>query len=324
MTRPRIVCLPDFFVDHLVALPELDDALKEVRAVHNRGGGNLQRPQRLVPGGNAANSARALARLGADVHLVARTAPLGLELLRRTLGRDGVRLDRVRDDGTLSLTSALEFGLERRNVMLSDAGALAAYGPHDLTPDDLDLIAGADAVLIGNWSQMRQHGTALHERVLEAARRGRALTYVDTGDPSQRGPDIPAFLERVARNPRLDVLALNENELRHYAGAGEVLDAGADLARHLSATLDLHTAEVAATWGPAGHAVAATHAITPLRTTGAGDTWNAGNLLGHVLRWDPAQRVRFANAAAALYLTNPDGAPPQRGEVDAFLRTPPR
>jgi ribokinase/sulfofructose kinase len=61
--------------------------------------------------------------------------------------------------------------------------------------------------------------------------------------------------------------------------------------------------------------------VKPVDTTGAGDTFNAA-FLAATLRNEPlAQRLRFANAAAALSVTGmgPRGFLPTRAEVETFL-----
>ncbi|MHB8605471.1 MAG: hypothetical protein ACYDCK_09465, partial [Thermoplasmatota archaeon] len=89
----HVVCLPDFYLDHFVELPRWDDAVAAMRGVFERGGGNVQNvPQRFAAGGNAANTALALARLGVHAHLVARTSAFGALVLRDTLGAAGVDL----------------------------------------------------------------------------------------------------------------------------------------------------------------------------------------------------------------------------------------
>lgn len=323
---PHVVAMPDFFLDHFVPMPPFPSAVEAMTAIHARGGGNLHGGgQSIQAGGNAANTAHALARLGVRVHLVARTSPFGLAYLRETLGRAGVDLQQIRSDGRLASTVALEFQPGPRNVMLSDAGSVAEYGPADLDDNVRTLIEGADAVLLANWSQTHRFGTELAEAVLKEARRGRALTYVDTGDPASRRADIPDFLSRIASSPSLDVFAMNESELRIFgdgdvAGEEAILATGARLAKRMSATLDVHTAEFAATWGPRGDARVATRRIRPLRATGAGDAWNAGNLLGYALGLTPGERLDVANAVAGLYLAAAHGLPPTLSEVVRALR----
>lgn len=326
----HVVTLPDFFLDHFVRVPRWEQAMPLWKAVHGQGGGNIPTPhQSFQPGGNAANTALALARLGVQTHLVCRTSEFGLAYLTQTLGRHGVDLKHVRGDGELSVTTALEFQEERpANVMLSDAGSLAQYGPESLDANDWTLLDAADLVLVANWSQNRR-GTPLVEAVAKSGRRANTRTMLDTGDPSHRKEALPELRERVLPNPDLDIYALNENELRQLTGKSlaegrEEQDAARALAqRRPEGWLDLHTARFAASYGPAGDAVVATFQVRPVRVTGAGDSWNAGNILGHLAGLDPAGRLMLANAVAGLYVSGPEAVAPTLADVIRFLETEP-
>ncbi len=326
----HVVTLPDFFLDHFVRVPAWDRAVPLWKGVHAQGGGNVPTPhQHFQAGGNAANTALALARLGVGTHLVTRTSEFGRSVLEGSLGRAGVDLKHVRADGQLSVTTALEFQEERpANVMLSDAGSLAEYGPEQLDANDWTLLEAADLVLVANWSQNRR-GTALLEAVAEACRRAGTLVMLDTGDPSHRREEIAQVRDRLLPLKELDVLAMNENELRQIAGKAlaegeeERAAAGALSAQRGGGTLDLHTARFAATWGPMGSAVVPTFRVTPLRVTGAGDAWNAGNALGHLAELEPEERLMLANAVAGLYVSGPEALAPTLADVARFLASRP-
>ena len=255
----HVVTLPDFFLDHFVTLPAWSTVVPEWQAIHARGGGNILTPgQHFQPGGNAANTALGLARLGVRTHLVTRTSAFGKSYLEHTLGRHGVDMRHVRADGQLSVTTALEFHEARpSNVMLSDSGSVAQFGPDSLDANDWTLLEAADLVLIANWSQNRS-GTALVEAVARAARKAGRRSMLDTGDPSSRHGDLHELHERLIPLAELDIYALNENELRQVAGRAladgrEEVEAARALARKRpDATLDLHTARMAATFSPEG------------------------------------------------------------------------
>ena len=327
----HVVTLPDFFLDHFLTLPSWAETLPRWQGVHERGGGNVPTPgQHFQPGGNAANTALALARLGVRTHLVTRTSPFGKVYLENTLGRHGVDLRHVRGDGQLSVTTALEFHEGRpANVMLSDPGSVAQFGPEWLDANDWTLLEGADLVLVANWSQNKL-GTALIEAIARTARKHDTLSMVDTGDPSARAADLPELLARVVALPELDVFALNENELRQLSGralreGAEELEAARALrATRGSGALDLHTARFAATFTPKGEAVVPTFRVEPLRVTGAGDAWNAGNIVGHVARLAPADRLALANAVAGLYISGKEAIAPTLADVVRFFESEPK
>lgn len=324
----HVVALPDFFLDHFIALPAIDRVLPELSRVHAQAGGNLPgHAQRMAPGGNAANSALALARLGVKSHLITKTSPFGALYLRETLGRAGVDLARVKPTGDLAMTAALEFETDAgtpRNVMLNWPGSAASFTPDDLDGNDWTLIEASDLVLVANWTLNRHGGTALAREVFRVARKSGTLTAFDTGDPSSRPNDIAEAVDRLVRSKDLDFVGVNENELRHYAGRDAGVDEARAFSRTLSATLDYHTASVTASFGTKGEAVVPTFDVPCLRVTGAGDAWNAGNLLGHLAALEPGERLTLANAVAALYISSPTAEHPTLADVVRFLASSPR
>ena len=53
--------------------------------------------------------------------------------------------------------------------------------------------------------------------------------------------------------------------------------------------------------------------------TGAGDSWNAADILGHLAGFDPLERLVFSNAYASLYIRNPYAEPGGIEEVFELL-----
>jgi sugar/nucleoside kinase (ribokinase family) len=60
--------------------------------------------------------------------------------------------------------------------------------------------------------------------------------------------------------------------------------------------------------------------VKTLRVTGAGDAWNAGNILADAHHLSDECRLTFANAVAACYLANPNGVHPSREQVMNFIK----
>jgi ribokinase len=324
--RFEVACLPDFFVDIVVPLAPWPQAKEQMGAIAERGGGNLAtQPQRISQGGNAANAALALARLGVRSRLIAPTNALGAALAHQFLEPHGVDLSRLRRDQQLSSTVALECGPERRNVMLSHPGSVLDYGPERLDDRDWAVLKDSDAVLVGNWA-LNRSGTSLASRVLQEAARQGALTFFDSGDPSGRAGEVPQLFEAVLRSPFLKVLGSNENELRYFAqAAGDMrstglLDRARSVKREVTAVLDVHTRDLSLSLRtPNDVAEAKPPAIEGRRATGAGDAWNAGNLLGHLLELPAEERLTLGNAVATLYVTAPDPLHPTLEQVASFL-----
>jgi sugar/nucleoside kinase (ribokinase family) len=56
-----------------------------------------------------------------------------------------------------------------------------------------------------------------------------------------------------------------------------------------------------------------------LRATGAGDAWNAGNILGETYDLSDGARLTLANAVAAYYVSDPSGTHATREKLSKFL-----
>ena len=323
LRRKTIAVLPDLYVDALATLPAWSETREQLSAIAERGGGNLPvGPIEVKLGGNAANLAIALARLGARTTLIAETDVIGRLLLERAaagtaLDTEGVRIGR---HGSTTL------GLEclGANVMLSHAGPLTDFGPERLTKADWSRLAEADAVAIVNWSQNRR-GTALVQAVTKRLAPSGTFIYFDSGDPRHRIADARALFKGRPWWGSVGAIAMNENELGAFTGrtlaAGDLAAAASRLAGEVGTRIDLHTRTSATTVVPGGAAVTVKGLRgRPRRLTGAGDAWNAGNLAGHVMGWADRDRLRLAHKVATLYVTGASGLPPTARQADGAIR----
>lgn len=319
---PRIVCLPDLFLDHFVEVPSWEEADERVRSAVDRGGGNLlDTPQSVHPGGNAANAAWALARLGAEVEMVGVTSE-GLEaLFERTLGRDGVDLSLVDASGRPSLTTILSVGEPPANAMMNEPGSLAGYRPERIDDAERESIARADAMLVANWASMREHGTDVVRAAVEEAEHAGTLAYVDAADPTERSPEDRLGLLEALAEARPTAWAMNGHEAGAFADAAELDEAGQVLADRTGASVDVHTHERAMSFHGSARSEAPAFEVEEVhRTTGAGDAFNAGNLLGHVLDLEPKDRLALAHAVAGCYVSRRRRRPPTAADVAAFAK----
>ena len=306
--------MPDFFLDIIVGLSprSLEGFCAEVAGVVSRGGGNIIVTNRLVRGGNAANTASALAALGVEVRLAATVDELGYAVLAKSL--KGV--DVVPIWGEQPITVALE--LPGANVMLSNPGRLSCVGPSDVEALVEDRY---DAVAVLNWAQNRC-GTELAFHVF--SRVGGAIRYLDPSDPTIAMDRLPSLVD-LLRSGLVDVLSINENEAlriaEHLGFQGDRPDKAAEhIYRQVNVrVVDLHTSTFSFSM-PSG-AYAPTHAIEPKLLTGAGDSWNAGNLYGHMAGMPPERRLALANAVAGYYITR--GVHGALADVENFMSSTP-
>jgi sugar/nucleoside kinase (ribokinase family) len=328
--RFSVVVMPDFFLDRLVTYEgDVKHFSKAIAEVAKRKGGNIHGIKQLeLRGGNAANTAAALAALGAQVHPIINTSPLGLHLLKFYLEPFEVDLSHVKTSGRISLTTAIELNHEGEtvNVMMGDLGSLSEFNLDNLTPKDFQVLEEADYACVFNWSGTRRLGTKLAEGVFSYVRKeGKGKTYYDTGDPSPKKEEVPELVEKVLLGNLIDIFSVNENEAICYASRFDkrisslrkvmkldelAKECARILAKNLSARVDLHTTTFAGSFAKGSEVMVPAFKISVLRATGAGDAWNAGNILGDALGLPDSRRLTLANAVAAYYISSPAGEHP--------------
>jgi sugar/nucleoside kinase (ribokinase family) len=334
-----VAVMPDFFLDRLVVYKGgVEDLSKTLTEVAGRKGGGVHGIRQLeLRGGNASNTASALAALGVKVHPIIHTSALGFHLLKFYLEPLGVDLSRVKAQGELAITTALEvdYGSERANIMMSDLGSLPDFGPEDLTAHDRELLQKVDYVCVFNWASTRRWGTELAEKVFGFAKsEGRGKTYYDTSDPLPNKEAIPKLVKHVLSGSLIDILSVNENEAFCYASQldGKIVhtrkllrpddsakECARTLAKNLSARIDIHTTTMAGSFQGESEIIVPTFRVPVLRVTGAGDAWNAGNIFGDALNLSTQGRLALANAIAAYYISNPAGEHPTLSKLVDFI-----
>jgi ribokinase len=333
--------MPDFFLDRIVNLQwNLAEFSGSVGEVAKRKGGSIDGIHQIdMKGGNAVNTASALTSLGASVTPILCTSEYGLQLLRYHFKDTAMDYSHIKTKGKASITTALEFmgQNEKINVMLRDVGALEDFSPSDLNESDYKLIENADYVCLFNWAGTKRHGTALAKAVFEKTKlNGRGKTYFDTADPNPNQQGIPLFVEKVLKTTQVDILSLNENEAITYANVLEedfsekkgwlsfadyAMEAARVLAKHCSARIDLHTTLFSASLKGKREVVVPTFKIEVYRATGAGDAWNAGNIIADHSGLSDECRLMLANAVSACYLSGADGMHPTKAKIANFLKT---
>jgi sugar/nucleoside kinase (ribokinase family) len=335
-----VVVMPDFFLDRFVRLQwDTAEFNTLITQVVKRKGGSIDGIFQVdMRGGNSINVASALSNLGAKVTSIVCTSEYGLQQIKYHLKNAQVDTSHIKTCDKASVTTALEFQTQstKTNVMLRDLGSLADFGPASLDDGDFKLIEDADYVCLFNWAGTLKFGTDLAQAVFgRVKQRGRGKTYYDTADPTPNVDGISGLMEKVLKTGNVDILSVNENEAVIYAslldeslnerkqrlGFAELsLEAARVLARRLSARIDLHTTAFSATLHGKKEVVVPTFKVKTLRATGAGDAWDAGNIIGDWNALSDECRLMLANAVSACYLSDIEGKHPSRSELLSFLR----
>ncbi len=335
----KAVVMPDFFLDRLL---NLDLGVEEFSAtisdVAKRKGGSIDGIAQVdIKGGNAVNTAAALAALGVSVVPIICTSAYGLHQIKYHFKDSLVDFSHVKLCPKASITTALELETAggKVNVMLRDVGGLADFGSDAFTEADFAVLKDVDYVCLFNWAGTKNKGTVLAQKVFETVKqKGKGKTYFDTADPLPNKAAIDGLMENILKTSLVDVLSLNENEAVCYAalldnsiearkgqlGFAELaLEAARVLAKHFSARIDLHTTMFSATLHGNSEVVVPTFKVETLRVTGAGDAWNAGNVLGDGNGLSDEARLMLANAVSACYLSDADGVHPDMRTLARFI-----
>lgn len=311
LSELHVVLLPDFFVDHFLYFDEFENSANNIKNIYFQKGGNLPNvKQRIHQGGNAANTALGLSRLGVNSHLICRTDKFGLHLLKYFLGQNGVDISGVKSDGKLAITTAMEFGDEHINVMVGDTGSVSDFSFDCLDDSDIDQIKNSDLVCVLNWN-LNKFGTELAYDVFKFAKKHNVKTFFDSGDPAPKKEEIPVLMNRILKGENLDIFGLNENELNNYTkmditNDDDAIKAAISLKKIIPARLDIHTSKFSFTVNEKCEIIPSISLLKTYRGTGAGDAWNAGNLFADLLGFKSDERLLFSNIFAAMYISSPN------------------
>jgi sugar/nucleoside kinase (ribokinase family) len=269
----------------------------------------------MTLGSASAIAAAGLARLGARVTFVGKVgADAWGEFCLAELAGRGVDVGRCLRDPAVKTGVTVSISGPRDRALVTYPGAIAALGGADVAEVSFE---GFDHLHVSSYFLQTGLRPAL-PALLARARRAGLGTSLDPGhDPDERWePALPALLAEV------DVFLPNEVELAALAGV-------ADPAQGLRRLDNGHTVVVVKRGAAGAMAIqrgellaAPAFPVTPVDTTGAGDSFNAGFLHAWLARRPLPECLRFGAACGALSTLGPGGtgSQPDAGEVAAFLR----
>ena len=272
----------------------------------------------LVLGGSAAIVACGLARLGVATALAATVGDdLYGAFVRDSLSERGVDLRWLRTDSSLRTGLSVVMSVGDRAI-LTYPGAIAATGPEVVDEDLLSAVRHVHSASFFLQPLLAPHLPQL----LARARATGATASVDTNyDPARRWRGVAPLLEQA------DVLMPNQTELRALTGRPDLDEAA-------RAVLDLGC-RVALKQGAAGGVLweapgvvrrVPAPATTPVDTTGAGDSFDAGFISALLEGLSGEECLARAVLSGSLSTRAVGGiaAQPTRAEVsDGFRAAPP-
>jgi sugar/nucleoside kinase (ribokinase family) len=266
-------------------------------------------------GGNGANTALALARLGTPVRLV---GAVGLDergrFLLESLRKGGVDTTGVAtvDAPTAATVVMVNHAGDRKFLHLAGAGALAFSEPLQFAPNIIDVAQHYHLASFFILPNFRAHAP----RTLRDARAAGLTTSFDTNwDPQGRWmTDLAACL------PYLDLMFINEDEARMITGSSDPREAAHQLLQRgvRTAVMKLGSRGCAIFTSDQQHYCPAFD-VEVRDTTGAGDCFVAGFLSARARGESLSEAGRFANAVAAWTVQTIGGAAGVRSSKEIEL-----
>jgi len=337
----RPVILPDFFLDHFVIAGDFEDFISGLRDLAEQGGGNfLGTDQFIRKGGNSINTASALFSLGLDPCPIITSDSHGFALLQ-TLTPKGFDLGHVHLDGRLSSTVSIETDYKDRrvNLMVSDSGSASKFSFSQLTDADLSAIRESSIVVLVNLNHNKDAVNLAQELFTYVKANSNAITFMDMGDPSWNKDIIEPLAKNVLSDGLVDFLSVNENEAAWFAWAlsnrdprwrDYVIDPSKWLqtANHVSletgVRVGLHTPLFSASLLQDEIIGVPAFDVKSKTMCGAGDSWNAGVILGIISNLPIYDQLLLANTVAALYVTSDTAHHPSIPNLLEFLNSSPK
>jgi ribokinase len=270
-------------------------------------------------GGKGANQAVGAARAGGDVTFVARVGRdvFGDQAIKG-FRRDGIRVEAVFRDAKRPSGVALIFvARDGENSIAVASGANSLLSPAD--------VRRARAAFRGAAVLLMQLETPM-PAVAEAARLAQDEGVLTILNPAP-ARDLPDHLLK-----EISILTPNESEAEILSGTkvrdeSSAITAARKLRQRGVKTVILTLgARGALVCNANGEILVPGYKVKSVDTTAAGDVFNGALAVNLGEGEQLVDAVRFANAAAAISVTQLGAQPsaPQRKEIDAFLKTHPR
>ena len=266
-------------------------------------------------GSSSAIFSRALAGLGAQVDYMGKVGDddnghyMVAQLEEVGIGTQGVIIDPAVQTGvTISLTYPDE------KAQITYLGSIADYCLADVNLDAL-----------GDYAHLHMASMYLQDglrpdfpELLGRAKEFKLTTSLDPGwDPQERWNGV--LSEALSY---VDILFVNEHEVKAIAHTDSIRQASTDLAQRVNRVVTKLGAEGALMADADGVLTAPAFSVEVVDTTGAGDSFNAGFVYKYVVEGGSKEEaLRFANACGGIAATRVGGASsvPSVADVEAFL-----
>jgi ribokinase len=282
----QVVTFGDINVDVIASIPRYPapggDGLAERAEVHS--------------GGSAANTAIVLANFGVEVGIIGRVGKDALaEQALARLAEAGVDLSCVqRDDEVITGLMFIPVTPDGERTMFGYRGANSRLDPALL---DEGYIAQADVFHLSGYALLAEPQRSAARRAVEMAHQAGVTLSLDVGLEAA----VRVIEEVQALLPLVDLIFPNQAEAEHLTGSNDIREAARTLLRYGIETVALKSGKRGCTVGSVGGIFSAPpFAVGIQDTTGAGDSFDAGFILGRLWGLGARESALLANALGAL------------------------
>jgi ribokinase len=350
--QPQVTILPDFFVDRIIQVLDYPIFMNDIQKKIVAGGGSMRGYSSVdIKGGNAVNMAYSLAKLDVRVELFTIADEIGSAILRSVFlpFRTNVNLHIIK--GKHGLSTVFEFSnssissisaSSSSNVMVSDVGDNDNFGPELIESQEVRMILrSSDAVIMTNWAS-NLRGTELLDYVFTNSTK--SVHFLDPADIERRCFEFINVLK--SRSNLVDFLSINENEYNLIIKALESVigynnntllafdsnlypdninafcESAKLLSNFINLTVCIHTTKGSAISD--GHESLFVDSIVPSKidiVSGAGDSWDAGFIFGHLYGFTTIEKICFANLLSSLHVGNLFGDNPSLSEIIDYIKS---
>jgi len=344
--QPQVTILPDFFVDRIIEVLDYPGFINNIGKKIVAGGGSMRGYSSVdIKGGNAVNMAYSLAKLDVRVELFTIADEIGSAILRSIFLPFKTNVNLHIRKGKHGLSTVFEFfnsSNSSSNVMVSDVGDNDNFGPELIESQEVRMILrSSDAVIMTNWAS-NLRGTDLLDYVFTNS--PKSVHFLDPADIEKRCFEFINALKN--RSNLIDFLSINENEynliikaLKSVIGYDDSTLLAFDsnlypdninafresaklLSNFINLTVCIHTTKGSVISD--GHESLFVDSIVPSKidiVSGAGDSWDAGFIFGHLFGFTTMEKICFANLLSSLHVGNIFGDNPSLSEIIDYIKS---
>jgi ribokinase len=280
-----------------VALGDINvDIIASVSCYPSPGGDGLAEWVEVQSGGSAANTATVLANFGVNVGIIGRVGRdvFAAQALASLTGA-GVDLSCIQlDDEVATGMMFIPVTPDGERTMFGYRGANPRLDPGLLNEG---YIAQADVFHLSGYALLAEPQGSAARRAVEMAHRAGVAVSLDVGleAASRATEEVKTLL------PLVDLIFPGRTEAEHLTGHGDVREAVRALLEYGTETVALKLGRQGCTVGSEGEIFSVpTFDVEVQDTTGAGDSFDAGFILGRLWALDPRESAILANALGAL------------------------